>query len=211
MHARVRHGLRKPEPRASRTVHSLAAARRLFSWGLLAPRSSRPYSRWAGPYSSNRPTVMPGGAMPPVAGQVIGGIQRQLRNATLPPPLAHRDLADQREAAPFTGKGRRIREVSKWVPPQVCARLSGKPPEYLWAAGVATVQLNDRQARWSGCSRRSGGRLPRGCRTPIGSQFGSPRSPVRRYVLIWKRRSASFSDIGLHRATPQSLQDFAKE
>ena len=123
-----------------------------------------PHSRWAGPYLTNRPTVMPGGAMPPGRG---------------PGDRRHPTAASQCHAAatarpPRSGgsagsravhwQGRSIREASKLVPPQVCARVSRNLPEYLWAAGVATVQLTDRQARWSGRSRRSAGRCPRRCR-----------------------------------------------
>jgi len=60
------------------------------------------------------------------------------------------------------------------VPRQVCARLSGKSPEYLWTASVATVQLNDRQGVLVGLFSALGWPLPWGCRTPIGSADCSP-------------------------------------
>jgi hypothetical protein len=61
--------------------------------------------------------------------QLNGGIDRQLRNATLPPPLAHRDLVDQREAAPFTGKGRRVvRRCQSWCRDKCAHGSAGSRP-----------------------------------------------------------------------------------
>jgi len=81
----------------------------------------------------------------PVAGEVVGGIHQQVQcHAAATARLPRSGGSAGSRAIHWQGPS--IREASRLVPLQVCVRLSRKPPEYLRAAGVATAQLNNRQA-----------------------------------------------------------------